>query len=42
MPVESVEGLSVMLTGAVQDSNISTLGGGAVIGKGTDLRPALS
>lgn len=34
MPVESVEGLSVMLTGAVQDSNISTLGGGAVIGKG--------
>jgi hemolysin activation/secretion protein len=34
MPVESVEGLSVMLTGALQDSNISTLGGGAVIGKG--------
>ena len=34
MPVESVEGLSLMLTGALQDSNISTLGGGAVIGKG--------
>lgn len=33
-PIESVEGLSVMLTGALQDSNISTLGGGAVIGKG--------
>lgn len=33
-PVESVESLSVMLTGTVQDSNISTLGGGAVIGKG--------
>lgn len=33
-PLESVEGLSVMLTGAIQDSNISTLGGGAVIGKG--------
>lgn len=33
-PVESVEGLSVMLTGAIQDSNISTLGGGTVIGKG--------
>lgn len=34
-PIENVEGLSVMLTGAIQDSNISTLGGGAVIGKGT-------
>ncbi len=33
-PVQSVEGLSVMLTGTVQDSNISTLGGGTVIGKG--------
>ncbi|MFN0078603.1 MAG: ShlB/FhaC/HecB family hemolysin secretion/activation protein [Prosthecobacter sp.] len=33
-PVQSVESLSVMLTGTVQDSNISTLGGGAVIGKG--------
>lgn len=34
-PLESVEGLSVMLSGTLQDSNISTLGGGAVIGKGT-------
>ncbi|MGV3661863.1 MAG: ShlB/FhaC/HecB family hemolysin secretion/activation protein [Prosthecobacter sp.] len=34
-PLESVEGLSVMLTGTIQDSNISTLGGGAVIGKGS-------
>lgn len=34
-PVTSVDGLSVLLTGALQDSNISTLGGGAVIGKGT-------
>ena len=35
-PLDAVkEGLSVMLTGALQDSNISTLGGGAVIGKGT-------
>ncbi len=33
-PVESVDGLSVMLTGTLQDSDISTLGGGAVIGKG--------
>ncbi|MDI1315360.1 ShlB/FhaC/HecB family hemolysin secretion/activation protein [Prosthecobacter sp.] len=33
-PLQSVESLSVMLTGTVQDSNISTLGGGAVIGKG--------
>ncbi len=33
-PLESVEGLSVMLTGTIQDSNISTLGGGTVIGKG--------
>lgn len=33
-PLESVEGLSVMLTGTIQDSNISTLGGGAVVGKG--------
>jgi hemolysin activation/secretion protein len=32
---ESSRGLSVMLTGAVQDSNISTLGGGTVSGKGT-------
>lgn len=34
LPVESVEGLNVMLTGALQDSSISTLGGGTVIGKG--------
>ncbi|WP_395718917.1 ShlB/FhaC/HecB family hemolysin secretion/activation protein [Prosthecobacter sp.] len=34
-PLESAEGWSVLLTGALQDSNISTLGGGAVIGKGT-------
>jgi hemolysin activation/secretion protein len=33
-PVTSVQGLNVMLTGAWQDSAISTLGGGAVIGKG--------
>ncbi len=33
-PVPNVEGLNVMLTGMLQDSNISTLGGGAVIGKG--------
>lgn len=33
-PVPDVQGLSVMLTGTIQDSNISTLGGGAVIGKG--------
>ncbi len=33
-PVPDVQGLNVMLTGTVQDSNISTLGGGAVIGKG--------
>ncbi|MBE2282456.1 MAG: ShlB/FhaC/HecB family hemolysin secretion/activation protein [Prosthecobacter sp.] len=33
-PVESVDGLNVMLTGALQDSSISTLGGGTVIGKG--------
>ncbi|MFC5456738.1 ShlB/FhaC/HecB family hemolysin secretion/activation protein [Prosthecobacter fluviatilis] len=33
-PVQSVEGLSVMLTGTVQDSNIAALGGTTVIGKG--------
>jgi len=33
-PVESVEGLSVMLTGTLQDSNIAALGGTTVIGKG--------
>ncbi len=33
-PIEGVDGLSVMLTGSVQDSEISTLGGAAVIGKG--------
>lgn len=33
-PFRDVDGLSLMLTGALQDSNISTLGGGAVIGKG--------
>ncbi len=33
-PVPDQQGLSVLLTGTVQDSNISTLGGGAVIGKG--------
>lgn len=33
-PVESVEGLSVMLTGTLQDSNIAALGGSTVIGKG--------
>ena len=33
-PVRSVEGLSVMLTGTVQDSNIAALGGTTVIGKG--------
>ncbi len=33
-PVNSVEGLSVMLTGTVQDSNIAALGGTTVIGKG--------
>lgn len=33
-PFRDVDGLSLMLTGAIQDSNISTLGGGAVIGKG--------
>lgn len=33
-PVQSVEGLSVMLTGTLQDSNISALGGTTVIGKG--------
>lgn len=34
VPVESVEGLSVLLTGTLQDSNISTLGGSTVVGKG--------
>ncbi|WP_395744506.1 ShlB/FhaC/HecB family hemolysin secretion/activation protein [Prosthecobacter sp.] len=34
MPVQSVEGLNVMLTGTVQDSNIAALGGTTVIGKG--------
>ncbi|MFO1483460.1 MAG: ShlB/FhaC/HecB family hemolysin secretion/activation protein [Verrucomicrobiaceae bacterium] len=34
-PVECAEGLNIMLTGALQDSNISTLGGGTVIGKGS-------
>ncbi len=33
-PIRSVEGLSVMLTGTVQDSNIAALGGTTVIGKG--------
>lgn len=33
-PVPGQEGLNVMLTGAVQDSTISTLGGGTVVGKG--------
>ncbi|OYW77303.1 MAG: hypothetical protein B7Z37_04860 [Verrucomicrobia bacterium 12-59-8] len=33
-PVRSVEGLSVMLTGALQDSNIAALGGTTVVGKG--------
>jgi hemolysin activation/secretion protein len=33
-PVHSLEGLSVMLTGTVQDSNIAALGGTTVIGKG--------
>ncbi|MDB6003553.1 MAG: hypothetical protein JWR15_540 [Prosthecobacter sp.] len=33
-PVESVEGLSAMLTGTLQDSNIAALGGSTVIGKG--------
>ncbi|MEZ5385148.1 MAG: ShlB/FhaC/HecB family hemolysin secretion/activation protein [Prosthecobacter sp.] len=33
-PVRDVDGLSILFTGALQDSNISTLGGGAVIGKG--------
>ncbi len=33
-PIHSVEGLSVMLTGTVQDSNIAALGGTTVIGKG--------
>ncbi len=33
-PVRSVQGLSVMLTGTVQDSNIAALGGTTVIGKG--------
>ena len=33
-PVPNLEGLSIMLTGTVQDSNIATLGGTAVIGKG--------
>lgn len=34
-PIENSEGLSIMLTGALQDSNISTLGGGTVVGKGS-------
>lgn len=33
-PVHSVDGLSIMLTGTIQDSNIAALGGTAVIGKG--------
>jgi hemolysin activation/secretion protein len=33
-PLQSVEGLSVMLTGTLQDSNIAALGGTTVIGKG--------
>ncbi|MCB1275246.1 ShlB/FhaC/HecB family hemolysin secretion/activation protein [Prosthecobacter sp.] len=34
MPVESIEGLNIMLTGAWQDSNIAALGGSTVVGKG--------
>jgi hemolysin activation/secretion protein len=33
-PIRSVDGLSLMLTGTVQDSNIAALGGTTVIGKG--------
>lgn len=33
-PIHSVEGLSTMLTGTIQDSNIAALGGTTVIGKG--------
>jgi hemolysin activation/secretion protein len=34
MPIESVEGLSLTITGTNQDSDISTLGGSAVAGRG--------
>lgn len=34
MPIESVEGLSLTLSGTKQDSDISTLGGSAVAGRG--------
>ncbi len=34
LPVPGQDGLSLMLTGTKQDSNVSTLGGGAVAGRG--------
>lgn len=37
MPLPWSDGLSLMLTGTKQDSNVSTLGGGAVAGRGSVL-----
>ena len=37
MPVPQVDGLSVMVMGTMQDSNVSTLGGAAVAGNGNIL-----
>ncbi len=39
MHVSGVEGMSVMLQGTKQDSNVSTLGGAAVAGRGETLGP---